>query len=97
MIANRLKPFLSKSISFEQMRFLQGKCIQDDIGTAHEILHSIKKKILKALLLKLVLRKFYDCIDWDHLRMILLKIGFGDSNEKLDNVMCHIIFLCSVN
>jgi hypothetical protein len=77
IIANRLKPFLSRSISIEQMGFLQGRRIQDAIGTTHESLHSIKKKRLKALVLKLDLRKAYDCIDWDHLRMILLKIGVG--------------------
>jgi len=32
---------------------------------------------LKALVLKLDLRKAYNCIDWDHLRLILLKIGLG--------------------
>jgi hypothetical protein len=57
--------------------FLQGRKIQDAIGTAHESLHSIKKKKLKSLVLKLDLRKAYDCIDWDHLRMTLLKVGFG--------------------
>jgi hypothetical protein len=59
------------------MGFLQGRSIQDAIGTTHESLHSIKKKNLKAFVLKLDLRKAYDYIDWDHLRMILLKIGVG--------------------
>jgi hypothetical protein len=77
IIANRIKPFLSKSLSPEQMGFLEGRRIQDAIGTAHESLHSIKKKKLKALVLKLDLKKAYDCIDWDLLRMILLKIGLG--------------------
>jgi hypothetical protein len=57
--------------------FLKGRWIQDAIGTAHESLHNIKKKKLKSLVLKLDLRKAYDCIDWDHLRLILLKVGFG--------------------
>jgi hypothetical protein len=41
------------------------------------VLHSIKKKSLKALVLKLDLRKAYDSIDWEYLRLILLKIGVG--------------------
>jgi hypothetical protein len=32
---------------------------------------------LKALVLKLDLRKAYDCVDWEFLRLILLKIGLG--------------------
>jgi hypothetical protein len=37
--------------------FLKGRHIQDAIGNASESIHSIKKKKLKALVLKLVLRK----------------------------------------
>jgi hypothetical protein len=77
IIANRLKPFLSRYISCEQLGFLKGRHIQEAIGTAHETIHNIKKKNLKALVLKLDLRKAYDCIDWDQLRLILLKIGLG--------------------
>jgi hypothetical protein len=77
IIANRIKPFLSKSLSPEQMGFLKGRRIQDAIGTAHEILHSIKKKKLKALVLKLDIKKDYDSIDWNLLRLILPKVGVG--------------------
>lgn len=77
LIANRLKPFLSISISFKQMGFLQNRRIQDAWGTAHETIHSIKKKRKKAFILKLNLKKAFDTIDWDHLRLILQKIGVG--------------------
>jgi hypothetical protein len=45
IIANRIKPILSRSLSEEQLGFLKGRQIQDAIGTVHECLHSIKKKI----------------------------------------------------
>jgi hypothetical protein len=77
MIANRIKPFLSRSLSEEQLGFLQGRRIQDAIDTTHESLHSIKKKKIISLILKLDLRKAYDCVDWALLRLILLKVGFG--------------------
>jgi hypothetical protein len=44
---------------------------------AHESLHNIKKKNIKSLVLKLDLRKAYDCIDWDHLRLTLITMSFG--------------------
>jgi hypothetical protein len=69
IIANRIKPILSRSLSGEQLGFLQGRWIQDVIGTTHESIHSIKRKKLKSLVLKLDLRKTYDCIDWDLLRL----------------------------
>jgi hypothetical protein len=77
IIANRIKPILSRSLSEEQLGFLKGRQIQDAIGTTQECLHSIKMKKLKALVLKLDLKKAYDCINWDYLRLILIQTGFG--------------------
>jgi hypothetical protein len=45
ILANRIKPILSRSLSGEQLGFLQGRQIMDAIGTAQECIHSIKKKI----------------------------------------------------
>jgi hypothetical protein len=42
VISNRIKPFLGRSLSAEQLGFLKGRRIQDAIGAAHECLHSIK-------------------------------------------------------
>jgi hypothetical protein len=44
ILANRIKPILSKCLSSEQLGFLKGRRIQDAIGSAHETLHSIKKR-----------------------------------------------------
>jgi hypothetical protein len=49
----------------------------DVVGVAQEFLHNIKYKKLKALVLKLDLQKAYDCVNWDFLRLVLLKIGIG--------------------
>jgi hypothetical protein len=57
--------------------FLKGRQILDAIGTAQECLHSIKSKKLHSIILKLDLKKAYDCTDWDYLRLILLQSGFG--------------------
>jgi hypothetical protein len=44
VISNRIKPFLSSQLSEEQLGFLEGRRIQDAIGTAFECLHSISKR-----------------------------------------------------
>jgi mannosylglycoprotein endo-beta-mannosidase len=79
IITDRIKPFLSKALSKEQLGFLHGRQIQDVIGIVHECIHSIKKKKIKSLVLKLDLQKAYDCINWDMIRMILLRIGLGQN------------------
>jgi hypothetical protein len=78
VISNRIKPFLERSLSAEQLGFLQGRRIQDAIGAAHEGIHNIKKYNLKALVMKLDLKQAFDCVDWEFLRLILYSAGFGD-------------------
>jgi hypothetical protein len=48
IIANRLKPILSRALSEEQLGFLKGRQILDTIGTTHECLHSIKVKKIQS-------------------------------------------------
>jgi hypothetical protein len=77
IITNRIKPCLSNLISKEQLGFLKGRHIQDAIGIVQECLHSIRKKKLKDLVLKLDLQKAYDCVSCDLLRIILIQVGLG--------------------
>jgi len=77
IISNQIKPFLSCALSKEQFGFLHGRRIQEVIGLVHEILHSIKKKKLRVLVLKLDLKKDYDCVNWDFLRLIMISTGCG--------------------
>jgi hypothetical protein len=56
---------------------LKDRQIIDAIGMTQECLHKIKVKKLQALILKIDIKKSYDCINWDYLRLILLQCGFG--------------------
>jgi len=82
VISNLIKHFLGRSLSTEQLGFLKVRRIQDDIGAAHECIHSIKQQNIKALIMKLDLKRAFDSIDWDFLRLVLHAVGFG---EKLSN------------
>lgn len=75
IIAERLKPWLSRIISPEQFGFLKDTQIFDAIGAAQEGIHSIKDKKIKPSLLKVDLSKAYDRVDWGYLRLLLLHIG----------------------
>ena len=75
IIAVRLKNGLSKGMSDEQFGFLENRQITDAIAVAQEVLHSVKIKGKKALVLKLDLIKAYDRVDWRFIRLVLLQIG----------------------
>jgi hypothetical protein len=77
ILAIRIRPIMSRTLSDEQFGFLRGRQIIDAIGTTQECIHSIKVKKLQALILKIDLKKAYDCISWDYIRLVLLQCGFG--------------------
>lgn len=70
-----MKPILSSFISGEQFGFLKDRQILDAIGITQEVIHTIKQKKLKALLLKIDLEKTYDRVDWVFFCLILIQIG----------------------
>jgi len=55
--------------------FPNDRKIIDVIGITHEVIHSIKKSDLDALLLKMDLVKAYDRVDMVYLIVLLLQIG----------------------
>eukprot|EP00253_Pinus_taeda_P011344 PITA_11344 len=79
VIASRLVPILSRSISMEQFGFLEGRQIHEAIGVAQEVIHSVKKKKKKRVILKIDLSKAYDRINWLYLRLLLTHLGFNYS------------------
>lgn len=60
VIANRLKPTLLKIISYEQMGFVEGTQILDNIILAHELIHNLKIIKNLGMLIKLDLAKAFD-------------------------------------
>ena len=59
VIANRIKPLLTKSISKEQFGFLLNQKILEVVGVAQEILRLIKVQTLMDLIMKMDLFKYY--------------------------------------
>lgn len=59
-----------------QSAFVKGRFILDGIMSLHEIVHDLKVRKTRALILKLDFEKAYDSVSWDFLHKVLLAKGF---------------------
>jgi hypothetical protein len=71
IIATRMKTNLAAYISHEQFGFLKDRLIFVVVGIAQECLYSAKTKKLSTIILKLDLKKAYDKVSWQFLRLLL--------------------------
>jgi len=76
IIANWLRPILSKHIAPQKFAFLENRQIHEAIRSAQEALHSIWSKHLKSILLKIDLSKAFDRVSWLYIKMLLIHLGF---------------------
>eukprot|EP00253_Pinus_taeda_P013029 PITA_13029 len=76
MMARRLKPMLEKLISAEQTGFVEGRQILDGLVVTQEVIHSLKTKHQKGMMIKLDLSKAYDRLNWNYLSKVLESFGF---------------------
>eukprot|EP00253_Pinus_taeda_P027077 PITA_27077 len=76
LIAKRLKPLLDNLISAEQTGFVEGRQILDGLVVTQEVIHSLKVKKQKGMMIKLDLSKAYDRLNWKYLEIVLEQFSF---------------------
>ena len=86
MLANRMKLGLDSIISESQSAFVPGRAITDNILISTEIVHYLKRKKqgkVGIAALKIDMSKAYDRIEWDFLKLMMLRMGFAEDWVKL--------------
>jgi len=76
IIVNRLKPLLPTLVSVEQMGYVEGRQILNNILQAHEVVHSLMSNRQAGMIMQLDLKKAYDNLNWTYIRKVLLAFGF---------------------
>ena len=84
LLVSRLRPLLDKLISPSQSTFIPSRWIAENQLTAHELLHSFKRRKVKGgfVALKIDLQKAYDHVNWKFLQAVLSNFGFDDRFVK---------------
>jgi hypothetical protein len=74
----RLTPYAEKLISNTQIAFISGRYILEGVILLHEILHELRVKKLKGIVLKLDFEKAYDKVQWEFMMDVLRKKNFPE-------------------
>ncbi|KAK1557037.1 hypothetical protein Q3G72_016579 [Acer saccharum] len=84
IIVFRLTDLVEKLVSHEQGAFIPGRSIFENITLAHEMVHSLHKKMTGGnVMVKLDMAKAYDRVNWSFLLEVLKAFGFFDSFRKI--------------
>jgi hypothetical protein len=76
-IALGIKPILPCIISREQLSYVEGRHIMDNVILVHEIIHSFKTNRTLGILIKHDISKAFDKLIWKYMHSILLSLGFS--------------------
>jgi hypothetical protein len=74
----RLTPDAEKLISNTQTAFIPGRYILEGVIILHEIVHELRVKKMKGIVLKLDFQKAYDKVQWDFMMDVMRKKNFPE-------------------
>jgi hypothetical protein len=78
VLTMRLTPYAEKLISNTQTAFIPGRYILEGVIILHEIVHELRVKKMKGIVLKLDFQKAYDKVQWDFMMDVMRKKNFPE-------------------
>ncbi|KAL9664842.1 hypothetical protein QQ045_020251 [Rhodiola kirilowii] len=91
ILTSRLASWLPRIISEEQVGFVKGRAIHENIDLAHELTHDLNHKVFGGnLILKLDMAKAYDRVSWPFILGVLRSLGFVEA-------WCVMVSRCVTN
>ncbi|XP_026384454.1 uncharacterized protein LOC113280031 [Papaver somniferum] len=89
ILATRIGNLMHKLVSPQQVAYVKGRCIQDQIILASELVNEMsRKRRCGNVALKLDISQAYDSVNWEFLFLVLQKFGF--SKKWCESL--HILF-----
>lgn len=78
VLSVRLRKVMERVVDATQSAFVKGRQIIDGILIANECVHCLKKERKSGLVCKIDLEKAFDRVDWNFLKWVMKKKGFGN-------------------
>lgn len=96
-IANRFIKFLPKLIDPNQVGYIKGRNITDNIRTTIDIINYLKDKEQPGVIINIDFEKAFDSVNWNFMLSTLEKFNFGPSLIKWIKTFYTNIFSCITN
>lgn len=76
MLANRSKEVIAELVSSNQSAFLPGRCIQDNLLLAHEMVREYNRNhVSRKCAIKVDIKGAYDSVNWHALMLLTRHLG----------------------
>ena len=96
-LSNRLKQLLPKLINKDQVGYVQGRNILENIRTLQDVVTYTRERNMPGMLICIDFEKAFDSIEWDFLHAMLGKYNFGPSFKKWVTTIYKNISSCIIN